>query len=426
MDKTFNVRNSSIRTTDALRIAIEEEAFPEQFLISLKQAAGALSVHHEGLFYSLVSSVNYSILHSRVHLDDAEWSEAVVVWNLIVGASGSRKSAIHSLVCELVDESIEVLKMSEDIVIKQWLFTDGSVEKLGCIMSQNHGRISMFHDEASRNINTSSGGKKTTSECNSEAFMLETYNGKKMNHQTMGGANYEFVRCGLIGGGFTQPEVAMQFMMDGMKGATGFLQRYNIHFIKSVYVQLRSLTFIDEKFKHIMVNDVFVPLLKNSFLRGVDCQRYILKDGTKAFDIFEVFYNNIILLKERLSMTNGLDILGAFLGKMEGKVMREACVLTEMLSRFKFAWDKLNKSNKCTVKHSTPKSVDKDEEEPAMDQYYIEDDVSVRLAGDWNFQQRDIEIRPDSTEEKDNTTYDGFSDKISENTFTHLMWKKVI
>ena len=201
----------------------------------------------------------------------------------------------------------------------------------------------------------SCGGSSKGKDGGFDQLLLDGYNGTEMQHQTVTGTNYKIKRSGLVAGGFTQPEVGMGFLKDNSKAACGFAQRFNFHFCESKHLDLEELTRINQDFKSAMVEDVMYPLLKMSNERGEEVMNYILRYDSAAYKIFQKFHNDNRKTLRRLSepYVSGHDTVCAYIGKMEGKAMRESAVLTELLGRLKFSLDK-RRSNEFVNKHSTP------------------------------------------------------------------------
>ena len=164
----------------ALEHKICEKDFPPFLLSGLKQAATAMMVNHESLFVSLLAAVNNCMLHSVVSYGRTSWIEPVMVWPICASASGTRKTAVHKYVIEILDESVNMLNRDFDKDIQQWRWHEGSTEKLGTVMEETEGKIFMFQDEASRIFNSNLGNSRSGNKDQSpmEVFLLETYNGK--------------------------------------------------------------------------------------------------------------------------------------------------------------------------------------------------------------------------------------------------------
>ena len=70
------------------------------------------------------------------------------------------------------------MKADMKIIIAQWIFHEGSIEKMGTIMNETQGKMCMLMDEASRlwnNVGQKSTGGKEQSPL--ELFLLEGFNG---------------------------------------------------------------------------------------------------------------------------------------------------------------------------------------------------------------------------------------------------------
>ena len=211
MDKSTSNRNMSVNWQECLAEKIPKEDFPDWFYATLMDASNAISVSHEGLYHYLVSTVNYAMLHADVHLDSMEWKEPVLIWNLIISVSGSRKTLIYKTFTQLMNDAIDMLEKNDNVKINQWTFQEGSVERIGLSMSENFGKMSFMKDEAARILNLSSNGNsnKTSKEGQQDMLILDTYNGSRLQHQTVTGTNYRIERSGLLVGGFTQPEIGI-------------------------------------------------------------------------------------------------------------------------------------------------------------------------------------------------------------------------
>ena len=339
MDKSGVSKNNSTKWQECMNIDINSDDFPDWFYECLLDASNAISVSHEAIYHMLVSTVNYSMLHSDVVIDGMDWREPVLLWNLIVASSGSRKTLIHKTCSQLMDEAVAILERRDQICIKQWEFKDGSVERIGTCMKENFGKLSILQDEAGRFINISSSGSssKVSKEATMEMLLLEAYNAAKLVHQTVSATNYCIDRSGLIAGGFTQPDIGLSLLKDGVRSATGFAQRFAFHFVPSKYLPLGELTCVDLNFKSAIVEDVLYPLLRASFIRGEGVLNYILLLGSEAYTRFELFHDEFTLVEKRLSSTmrTSHDVICSYIGKMNGKVLREAAILTELLPRLK-------------------------------------------------------------------------------------------
>ena len=344
MDKGRSSNNLSVRWKECIGIKIEEDCFPQWFLNELLNAADSISVSHEALFHHIVSSVNYTMLHSEVSIENKEWIEPVILWNLVIAMSGSRKTVIYKICSNMLKEAVEMLERNDGLVVKQFHFNDGSVEKIGLIMKDNTGKLSILQDEAARHIMSSSAcmGKKM-SESSFEMLLLEAYNGGELLHQTVGSTNYKIERAGLIAGGFTQPELGMGFIKDSNRSATGYPQRFNFHFVQTKHLELRQLCSMSEVFKSGLVRDVMYPLLKDSNLRGHKVKQYILANNSEAFCMFDDYFNEMRRVKNRLSaiFLPGYDTVCSYIGKMDGKILRESAILTELLPRLHASLNKL-------------------------------------------------------------------------------------
>ena len=341
MEKTGIKKNMSLKCQDVMTVKVDECAYPGWLLKELVAASDSISVSHEALFHFLISTVNYTLLHSDVLIENMDWKEPVLVWNLIIGASGSRKTLVYKTCMDMLDEAIEMLEKKDKISVSQYQFNEGSVEKIGMMMKANDGKICMLQEEAARYISLNSGSSsgKGPKDASFEMLLLLTYGGGKLSHHTMGGTNYELKRSGFLAGGFTQPEVGTNFLADQAKSATGYPQRYNFHYIQSKHLDLCKLSAINPKFKEGIVKDVLYPLLKDSCLRKCGVKKYILKENSIAYILFEDFHDNLCAIKKRLSTgyIYGYDTVCSYIGKLDGKVLRESAVLTELIARLSYS-----------------------------------------------------------------------------------------
>ena len=346
MERNSVSKNINIKWRECLAITIAKNDFPTWFYETLLEASNAISVSHEGLYHYLLSTVNYSLLHADVHVDGMEWKEPVLLWNLVISVSGSRKTLIYKICTKLMNDAFKLLAERDNIEITQWEFKDGSVERIGVALEKNKGKISLNQDEAARYINISSNGStnRNSKEASVEMLFLEGWNASELIHQTVSGTNYHIERSGILAGGFTQPDIGLAFLKDSARSSTGFAQRFAFHFIDSKHLKLSELSSINEEFKSAMIEDVLYPLLRLSNIRGNGVMKYIVKKSTDAYQKFETFHDNMSSVKQQLSenYVSGYDVICSYIGKMDAKVLREAAILTELLPRLKKSLDKRN------------------------------------------------------------------------------------
>ena len=150
MERQKNDKNISVRWDSCIGVKIDQEAFPPWFFETILDVSNSISVSHESLYHFLVSTLNYCLLHSDISLEDKDWSEPVLVWNLVIAVSGSRKTLIYKECTKLLKDAENMLRELDNVEIKQMHFNEGTVERVGTIMEENLGKLSILQDEASR------------------------------------------------------------------------------------------------------------------------------------------------------------------------------------------------------------------------------------------------------------------------------------
>ena len=144
MEKFTAAKNFTERWQKCLQVKLDLDCFPKWFSDELITASNAISVSHEALYHFLVSTTNYCMLHSEVIMEDMEWREPIQLWNLIIASSGSKKSVVYKLFTDMLEDAVKMLQKRDNIEIKQFNFNDGTVEKIGTILNENFGKLSLL------------------------------------------------------------------------------------------------------------------------------------------------------------------------------------------------------------------------------------------------------------------------------------------
>ena len=147
MDKSVQITGKTVnmRFNEAVKKKIDIEAFPKKLLDDLMSASKNAGVSHEGLYHSLVSATNFGMLHSTVSVENTEWCEAVLIWNLVIQPSGTRKTMIHNFGQERLKNAVKIYEKKTGKKLPQIDFNEGSVEKMGMIMEGNFGMYNIYN-----------------------------------------------------------------------------------------------------------------------------------------------------------------------------------------------------------------------------------------------------------------------------------------
>lgn len=83
--------------------------------------------------------------HSTVQVEATDWVEPVVLWISICMPTGSGKSGLCKFLKLLVDKAREERGLTD--TDPSWCLDDQSFEKMGALMSENHGKLLGLYDE---------------------------------------------------------------------------------------------------------------------------------------------------------------------------------------------------------------------------------------------------------------------------------------
>lgn len=93
----------------------------------------------------LLVIVGFSMSHSVVQVADTDWVEPVLLWIAICMQTGSGKSGLCKFLKSLVLRARSECHLGPDD--PSWCLDDQSFEKMGAIMSENHGKLLGLYDE---------------------------------------------------------------------------------------------------------------------------------------------------------------------------------------------------------------------------------------------------------------------------------------
>ena len=78
MEKSGSAKNITVRLNECTSIKLQDENFPSWLVEALLDASNAISVAPDALLHFIISTVNYAMLHSEIHIDGMDWSEPVI------------------------------------------------------------------------------------------------------------------------------------------------------------------------------------------------------------------------------------------------------------------------------------------------------------------------------------------------------------
>ncbi len=83
--------------------------------------------------------------HSTVEVEGTDWVEPVLLWISICMPTGSGKSVLCKFLKLLVDKPREGKGLTDSD--PSWCLDDESFEKMGALMSENHGKLIGVYDK---------------------------------------------------------------------------------------------------------------------------------------------------------------------------------------------------------------------------------------------------------------------------------------
>lgn len=112
-----------------------------------------------------------------------DWTEPILVWLTVVMPTGSGKSTVFRHLYSLMRAVRTKCGIADDD--PTWIFDDGSMEKMGALMSDNSFRLLGFYDEISAflsQINLYRG--RGLSDSHELAIFLQLFNGHPWRRDT--------------------------------------------------------------------------------------------------------------------------------------------------------------------------------------------------------------------------------------------------
>ena len=110
-----------------------------------KQVGRAISIPPVAVLAGLLLTVGFAMSHSTVQVEGTDWVEPAILWISICMPTGSGKSGLCKFLKSLVDKARRERKLSESD--PSWCLDDQSFEKMGALMSDNHGKLLGLYDE---------------------------------------------------------------------------------------------------------------------------------------------------------------------------------------------------------------------------------------------------------------------------------------
>lgn len=146
------------------------------FVQACFQISRAVCVPPDAVLSGLITLTSYFISPATVKLPNTEWTEPVLIWLSVNMPTGSTKSALFHYLVKVV---MEVRKLcGYTLMDPVWLLGDATCEKMGDMMSANHGRLLGLYDELTSiltQLNLYRGKGLTMS--HELALFLQLYNG---------------------------------------------------------------------------------------------------------------------------------------------------------------------------------------------------------------------------------------------------------
>ena len=261
----------------------------------------------------LLIAAAYCAQHSTVSYEDLH-VEPVILYGLVVGRSGTNKSASLKIIMDLID-SIE--NKSGNI---PHTFDSGSLEGLMKSMIENDGCMLGVHDEFAAFNDALDKGTAGSSE---KARYLSLYSGTNWSKKTKTNGNTDMIdpRFNLIA--YTQPYYATQFAQNNYYD--GFFQRFLLSVPEEVFIT------IDEKKKCKSNQAKIIDMQKvfNIIYNRCHKKQVHLQLDEEAKKLYDLFHDEIVNFRKtdrfeesRLSVKS----------KSLGMVLRVAAVINLMNS----------------------------------------------------------------------------------------------
>ena len=139
-----------------------------------------------------IINLEYFMYYSEVKLEESDWREPLILWIMMYMGSGSRKTAIHTFIEDvLYEKTMKIIRETrksnkEDT---EFLLHETTFEKVGSLLEENNGKKLFVFDEA-RHFWSQIELYSKTSNSRDEAVLLSLYNGAKWQHSTASGTSF--------------------------------------------------------------------------------------------------------------------------------------------------------------------------------------------------------------------------------------------
>lgn len=97
--------------------------------------ANSISMPASAVLAGVITAVSFVMSNSVVEVEDKEWIEPVILWNLICMPTGSGKSSLCKFLRKILDMARANCGMNEQS--PTWFIDDQSFEKMGSMMADN-------------------------------------------------------------------------------------------------------------------------------------------------------------------------------------------------------------------------------------------------------------------------------------------------
>ena len=131
----------------------------------------------------LLILISFFLSHSVVEVPRTDWVEPVILWLTIGMPTGSGKSSLFNYLLGILREVRR--KCSRTEVHPPWTVDEASLEKMGAIMAENHGRLLGVYDELSSFLTSINLYRtKGLTDTHDLAVFLQLYNGHPWTRRT--------------------------------------------------------------------------------------------------------------------------------------------------------------------------------------------------------------------------------------------------
>lgn len=148
-----------------------------------KQVGKSLNIPPLAVLAGLLVTCSFAMSHSVVQVAGTDWEEPVLLWIAICMQTGSGKSGLCKFLKSLILKARQECNLGPDD--PSWCLDDQSFEKMGAIMSENHGKLLGMYDELSMflsqiNVFTSRGASNS----HEVAVFLQLYGASEWTRRT--------------------------------------------------------------------------------------------------------------------------------------------------------------------------------------------------------------------------------------------------